>query len=182
MKIKYALMGALVLVFVTKYIQILPITGIMNSATLYNIANALMAISFISLIVLSFLLLEEKWKWENIGVGVVGFLIFIGDVFYHNPATYTFYNIFLATSLFLLLYPFHHYEIKKFPAFGYAFFTIYVLMEGTAIWWKNANAVVFFSYLTLALIMFIPGILKIKEGRAEEVEEAAKTADTVEVA
>jgi len=122
-----------------------------------------MAISFLALISLSFLLLEEKWKWGNIGAGVIGFLIFIADVFYHNLTTYTFYNIFLATSLFLLIYPFHHYEIKKFPAFGYAFFLIYVLMEGTSLWWKNANAVVFLVYLTLTLIMFVPGLLKIKE-------------------
>ncbi len=159
MKIKTALFAALGVLFAAKYSQIAYYSKMIGS----EIPNALLFLSFLIILSLSFLLLKERWRMGNIVISAVGIAILAANIYYPNPGVFFLYEIMLVTSLFLLLYPFHHYEIKKFPAFGYAFMVIYILLESTSMWWNQYNITVFTIYLTLSLIMFIPGILKIKD-------------------
>ncbi len=181
MQKKLALLGITILVFLGKYLQIFSVAKINTSNWILTTANAIILLSFILIIVLSAVLLGGRWRLGTVATGITGLAILGIELFINNAALYTLYNLFLITSLFLLLYPFHHYEIKKFAAFGYAFFVIYVMMEGTSLWYGNANSIVFFVYLTLTLIMFVPGILKIRKEVEEETKEEPKMEETVEV-
>ncbi len=154
----YALITLLVL-FAGKYVQITWVST--NISILGIVGDALLAIAAILVILLSIKLID---KYKNaaivLGAGALAFAIL--HAIFTFSLLYLAYQILLVLAFFIFLYPLHHYETKKYDAFGSAFLMIYVLTEGISIWRGQYNVPIFGIYLTLSLSMFIPGILKIK--------------------
>ena len=149
----------LILLFSAKYIQIYSICcnpSIMAPASIIALLSAL------SIVIFSFLFHAGRWRDANTFMGSSSAIIIMASILYPDVGIYLLSNIFLATALFIFLYPLHSYETRKFAAFGYAFLLIYVLLEGISLWRGDFDLIVFASYLTLSLIMFLPGALKIE--------------------
>jgi len=131
MKIKYMLLLPLALLFLAKYMQIFVTssgsTPIEVQSAVSLGATVAIAISAVLMLALSFLHLEGRWRWGNVALSAAA-LLFISLLFVMPSVWfYMMYNLLLAIALLILLYPFHHYEIKKYPAFGAAFLFIYDL-------------------------------------------------------
>ncbi len=163
MKRKILISVPLFLLFSAKYVAIYGFYAPSQWGIAMQIASALSLISAIIVILLSQKFMVGR---RRLGAQISSALSLIGSLLWFPFPTvwlYTLYGIFLATGVFILLYDFHHYEIKKYPAFGYAFLVVYILLEGTAMWRGNYNLPVLIIYLTLSLVMFLPGIKKIRE-------------------
>jgi len=167
MKIKYVLLLSLALVFVAKYMELASL--IMGeypyapSGPVSMGANVILVASAAYLTGFSYLKLRNSERYIASISGAIALALSAVLFAFYSPAAYLFGGIFLVISLFVFLFHFHHYEIKKYPAFGSAFLMIYCLMESITIWRGSYDYVVFGVYLTLSLIMFIPGLLKIRE-------------------
>ena len=154
------------LIFAGKFMQIIPIIHNFSYLTNFMITywgDMLIEFSFSFLILFSYFILRGRWRFYTMALSAIGLFSMLFSLFYLDILFYTFSQILLFTSLFLLFYPLCHYEIKKYASFGYAFSLVYVLLEGTSIWRNDFYSTIFLFYLSLTLIMFIPGILKIKE-------------------
>ncbi len=76
---------------------------------------------------------------------------------------YALSQIFLFSALFLVIFDSSHYEIRKYPAFGFGFAIVYSLAETTGLAQGNIDPFVMALYLTLSLIIFIAGTVKIRD-------------------
>ena len=157
----------LALVFVAKYVELYAISlgnlGEIFGSKIMLISAAISGIALGAIAILSYKKLEGKWRNGNIALSLFSEIFVLLYLFIPNAPLYLTYNSLMVTSLFTFLYPFHHYEIKKYPAFGYAFLLTYVVLEGASLWRESVDLIVFLLYLTLSLSMFLPGIIKIRE-------------------
>ncbi len=154
------------IIFAGKYMQIIP--SIQNFGYQINFmmrywGDIILEISFALIFLFSYFLVTERWRFYSMSLAIIGISSFLFSLFYSDILFYVFSQILLFTSFFLLFYPLCHYEIRKYASFGYSFSLIYVLLEGTSLWREDFYSLIFLFYLTFTLIIFIPGILKIKE-------------------
>ena len=151
-------------VFLAKYLQTIAYDSTLDYS-LYKVlflASVWLIVASFSLIsVLSVFQLTGKYVW-NSTVAITGFILINLSMFFYPDELWIhfhgFSQIFLITALFIYLYPLHSYETRKFPAFGAAFFMIYVLLEYTSLLRNQYDLAVFILYLTGSLILFIPGV------------------------
>ncbi len=154
------------IIFAGKYIQAIPFIqnfGYQINFILSYWGNIIIDVSFALIFLFSYFLISKRWRFYSMTLAIIGISSFLFSLFYSDILFYVFSQILLFTSFFFLLYPLCHYEIRKYASFGYSFSLIYVLFEGTSLWRNDFYPLIFLIYLTLTLIIFIPGILKIKE-------------------
>ncbi len=176
MKRKILLLVPFILLFLAKYIQVYAsLSGSRSAfATVPMLLSAAISlVSGISIALFSYLLLEDRWRRGSICVAL---LAVASTGFYFllpGAPLYLLYNLLLATSLLVFLYPFHHYEIRKYLAFGYSFLVIYMLTEGISLWRGEYDPRFFAAYLTLSLVMFVPGFINLRDmGRGKPLNSA----------
>ncbi|NPA75493.1 MAG: hypothetical protein GXO25_05375 [Euryarchaeota archaeon] len=163
MKVKYYMLLTLIVLFAGKYAQIAALgTG---AHMLFFGGEVLLIIAMLFVAAFSVMLLNGNYRLgvPVLAAGAVAFIA-MHMIFAFEPL-YILSQILMVVAFFTLLFPLHHYETKKYPAFGSAFLMIYVLTEGTSLWRGQYNLVIFALYLTLSLSMYIPGIIKIKEAQ-----------------
>ncbi len=149
--------------FTAKYIQILYYCNISSYSTgiLLFLTSLFLLVAVFSLIsILSALQLNMNFKWNSL-VAIVGFSLLIFSMFVYPDNAwahlYGISQIFLVASFFVYLYSYHDSTTLKFPAFGAAFLMIYVLLEYASLVRWQFDLWILITYLTITLIMFIPG-------------------------
>ncbi len=160
MKIKEYAMATLLVLFAGKYIQLAMFAT--NSKMLGYAGDVLLLVALAMIAFISLKFLDGNYRAGNIAVaaGAAAFLLL--HMIFWLGYLYLVYQIIMVIALFVMLYPLHQYETKKYAAFGSAFLMIYVLTESISMLRSQFNLPIFAFYLTLSLSMFIPGILKMK--------------------
>ncbi len=174
---KYALPTIILIVlFIAKYLQIPSYCGTFNYSTtvMLFITSLMLLTSVFSLIsILSIIQLTGKFKWNSL-VALLGSLFLILSMYIYPSNLwihlYGFSQIFIAISFFLYIYPYHDYENRKYPAFGTAFLTIYMLLEYTSLLRGQCDFWIFTIYLTISIVMFIPGFYLFSRNSSLEEE------------
>lgn len=155
------IMSATILMLLVKYLQM---SNYLVSIPMLNLVLLSIGIASSILIILSALkFLEGKWRVASISIAILAIITLLLWNFYTSPAINFLWSLFLFTSNFLVFYAFCHYEIRKFPAFGYSFSLIYIMAESISQWRGDTDPIFFLIFLTIMLPMYIVGILKIKE-------------------
>ncbi len=162
MKNGYVPAMILSIIFLAKYIQNLVYGFFVESLNkeIFIISLLLLALAFL-LFIFSVIQMRGNFVWVFV-TSLIGFaLLDTSILIYPNILwihLYGFSQMFLAIALLAYLYPLYTYATCKFPAFGTAFFIIYVLLEYASLIQNQYNLTVFLTYLTITLIMFIPGL------------------------
>jgi|GEM_PF-6335246 len=157
---RYLLLGATILILLAKYLQIFMQWVFIPSGN--YIVALLITISSLFLLLLSIKALEKIWKITVIFLGILSIISILLWVLYTTAWLNLIWSFLIFTSLFLTFYSLSHYEIKKFPAFSYAFSIIYIITESISLWRGDSDALFFLIYLTIVVPMYIVGILRIK--------------------
>ncbi len=147
------------LILASKYAEIVQYWG-------YGSAIFAVALLFlISMGVLAHISLgmDGRWRTAILSLSILSSITAIAWIFNTAAILNLLWGILGFTALFLALYNSSHYEIKKYPAFGYAFSVVYVLTESISIARGDYFQPFFLVYLSITVPMYLVGIKKIRD-------------------
>ncbi len=151
---KYLLLDA----FFSKY------SGISYALLIYLAAFYIILIAYPVVLLASLKLVRNRYMLiYSILFSTVGYASLYIFLIYGIWVLYALSQIFLFSTLFLVIFDSSHYEIRKYPAFGFGFAIVYSLAETTGFAQGNMDPFVMTFYLTVSLIIFIAGIVKIRD-------------------
>ncbi len=165
---KLILFATLGVVFAGKYLLLDAFFSKYSAASyallIYLAAFYIILIAYPVVLLVSLKLVRNKYMLTySISFSTVGYASLYIFLIYSIWVLYALSQIFLFLALFLVIFDSSHYEIRKYPAFGFGFAIVYSLAETAGLVHGNMDPLVMALYLSLSLIIFIVGIMKIRD-------------------